>query len=359
MPLVEANNQPMSLSVILPNFNHAEHLPRALRAMLRQGPALSEIVVVDDASTDNSVEVIETFQREYPIIQLIRHPQNQGAPAALNSGLRAAKSEFVYCGASDDFVLGGFFAAATAALTRFPQAGYFCAQVALVDQNGDIIGFRPALQPSRADTYVSPAEACRIAHAVDNWAVGQSVVFPRKYLLEIGGFDETLGSFCDGINYRLLAFRRGFYYSSHLAAVWEVRRDSLSAQSALSPAKNSRLIQIAGERIAVSCPATLGKDYPDLLRRRLRFNMARFALSAPGTDASAIADLVALGSFDSAFINAIGTRTRAGRLAILAWLSMRLRPFGFFALARAWLNNLINNHARRMLAARAIAEATK
>ena len=349
----------MSLSVILPNFNHAEDLPRALRAMLRQGPALSEIIVVDDASTDNSVGVIEKFQQEYPIIRLIRHPENRGAPAALNTGLRAAKGEFVYCGASDDFVLGGFFAAATAALTRFPQAGYFCAQVALVDRNGDIIGFRPALQPSRVDAYVSPQEACRIANTVDNWAVGQSVVFRREYLLEIGGFDETLGSFCDGINYRLLAFRKGFYYSSRLAAVWEVRQDSLSAQSALSPDQNSRLIQIAGERIADSCPATLGKDYPDLLRRRLRFNMARFALSAPDTKARAIADLVALGSFDSALINTIGTGTQVGRLAILAWLTVRLRPFGFFALTRAWLNNLINNHARRMLAARAIAEATK
>ena len=349
----------MSLSVILPNYNHAEHLPRALRAMLRQGPALSEIIVVDDASTDNSVEEIEKFQRECPTIQLIRHPQNRGAPAALNTGLRAAKGEFIYCGASDDFVLGGFFAAATAALTRYPQAGYFCAQVALVDRNGDIIGFRPALQPSRADTYVSPAEACRIAHTVDNWAVGQSVVFRRDYLLEIGGFDETLGSFCDGINYRMVAFRRGFYYSSHLAAVWEVRRDSLSAQSALSPAQNSRLIQIAGERIAVSCPATLGKDYPALLRRRLRFNMARFALSAPGTKASAIADLVALGEFDSRLIGMFGTDTRAGRLAILMWLTLRLRPFGFVALARASLGNLFGDHSRRLVAARAIAEATK
>ena len=87
--------------------------------------------------------------------------------------------------------------------------------------------------------------------------------------------------------------------------------------------------------------------------------MARFALSAPGTKASAIADLVALGEFDSRLIGMFGTDTRAGRLAILMWLTLRLRPFGFVALARASLGNLFGDHSRRLVAARAIAEATK
>ena len=79
----------MSLSVILANYNHAKDLPRSLRAMLRQGRALSELIVVDDGSTDSSIEVIESLQRENPVLRLIKHDQNRGAPAAFNTGLAA------------------------------------------------------------------------------------------------------------------------------------------------------------------------------------------------------------------------------------------------------------------------------
>ena len=55
----------MPLSVVLPNFNHGELLPRALGALLDQTPAAKEIIVVDDGSTDDSVKIIEAFQRGY------------------------------------------------------------------------------------------------------------------------------------------------------------------------------------------------------------------------------------------------------------------------------------------------------
>jgi glycosyltransferase involved in cell wall biosynthesis len=56
----------VSMSVVLPNFNHAERLPCALRALLRQSLPPDEILVVDDGSTDSSVRVIEEFARQYP-----------------------------------------------------------------------------------------------------------------------------------------------------------------------------------------------------------------------------------------------------------------------------------------------------
>src|ERR1700687_4689610 len=166
----------MGISVVIPNFNHAERLPRSLRAMLRQVPAPDEIIVVDDASTDGSIGVIETFQRDYETIRLVRHASNRGAPAALNTGLAAAKGEFVYFGAADDFVLPDFFSAALAALKAFPDAAYFCAQVVLIDRNGAIIDFRPVSPPRRKNAYISPTKSRQLIRTSDNWAVGQSVV---------------------------------------------------------------------------------------------------------------------------------------------------------------------------------------
>ena len=110
----------MKLSVVLPNYNHADKLPRAIHALLRQELTPDEIVVVDDASADDSVAVIQSLQREHPSIKLIRHETNRGAPAALNTGLNAAQGEYVYFGAADDFVLAGFFRRAYSAVVERP-----------------------------------------------------------------------------------------------------------------------------------------------------------------------------------------------------------------------------------------------
>src|ERR1700677_4302933 len=77
----------MSLSVILPNYNHAKLIPRALYAFLNQTPPAEEIIVIDDGSTDDSVKVIEEFARRHRSIRLIRHPANRGIVAAVKSGL--------------------------------------------------------------------------------------------------------------------------------------------------------------------------------------------------------------------------------------------------------------------------------
>src|SRR5262249_14728390 len=161
---------------------------------------------------DDSLAIAESFQRRHKIIKLIRHPRNRGAPAALNTGLAAATGEFVYFGASDDFVLGGFFDDALAALRAHPEAAYYCANVVLVSVDGTITDFRPILPPSRTASSISPGEAQHLIRNIDNWAVGQSVVLRRQKLVDAGGFDEALGSFCDGIIYRLLAIRDGFCF---------------------------------------------------------------------------------------------------------------------------------------------------
>ncbi len=344
------------ISVILPNYNHANWLPRALRAFLCQDLPPDEIIIVDDGSTDSSVSVVETFQRDHKSIRLIRHQSNLGAAAALNTGLAAASGEFVYCAASDDFTFKGFFSHAVKALTRFPDAAYFCAQVVLLE--GDkIIGFRPFLQPSPPETFISAAAARQIVQNIDNWAVGQSVFYRRRCLVQIGGFDQELGSFCDGLAYRLLAFEKGFYYSDHLVATWQVRADSLSASSSQSQTESDRLIAAAKRSIARSFPSPLDKEYPNLFERRLRFNMARIVLSSGTAHIQAVTDLAGLQNIERRIILRLGGKSMLSRLAVLSWLVLRMRPFGFFALTRGWLYNLKNNRVRHAAAARLIHEA--
>src|ERR1700689_3009761 len=184
----------MSLSVILPNYNHGKFVARALHALATQTPAASEIIVVDDGSTDNSVEVIEALQRRYAAIRLIRNQTNQGIVASVKTALAVATGEFLLFAGSDDFVLPGLFGRALVALTDHPNAAFFCAGVVLVDSDDRVIGLRPVTAPQRRPGYLSPADVRRVIRSTDFWALGTATVYRRRLVAAIGYFDPRLRS---------------------------------------------------------------------------------------------------------------------------------------------------------------------
>lgn len=73
-----------TLCVLMPNYNHARFLPESLEAILAQSYPPLEVIVLDDASTDNSVEVIESFLRRDPRVRLVRNERNVGVERSVN-----------------------------------------------------------------------------------------------------------------------------------------------------------------------------------------------------------------------------------------------------------------------------------
>ena len=91
----------MSLvTVIIPTYNRATLLPRAIRSVLAQTHRPLELLVVDDGSTDGTEAVVCGFAD--PAIKYIHHDRNQGQCAAINTGILAAQGEFVSFLDSDD-----------------------------------------------------------------------------------------------------------------------------------------------------------------------------------------------------------------------------------------------------------------
>ena len=89
------------VSIIITNYNYGKYLSRCLRSCLSQKGALCEVIVVDDASTDNSMEALQPFNDE---IKIIRNKKNVGCAESANRGIKAAKSQFVIRVDADDFV---------------------------------------------------------------------------------------------------------------------------------------------------------------------------------------------------------------------------------------------------------------
>ena len=86
------------VSVIIPNYNRAAIVGETIENMLRQSLPPHEVIVVDDGSTDSSVEVIRSFGDRVKLIQ----QKNQGPGAARNTGLKIASGQFIQLMDSDD-----------------------------------------------------------------------------------------------------------------------------------------------------------------------------------------------------------------------------------------------------------------
>lgn len=91
------------VSVILPTYNREALLGRAIRSVLAQSLRELELIVVDDASTDGTAAVVQSFAVTDPRLIYIRQPYNQRAAAARNLGIRRARGEFVAFQDDDDF----------------------------------------------------------------------------------------------------------------------------------------------------------------------------------------------------------------------------------------------------------------
>src|SRR5437868_4817840 len=97
------------LTVVIPHFNQKDFLPRAVASVLHGETDEIEIIIVDDGSTDGSGPTLTDLEAVNPLVTVIRGETNQGAPAALNTGLAAARGRYVSFLGADDFVLPNLY----------------------------------------------------------------------------------------------------------------------------------------------------------------------------------------------------------------------------------------------------------
>ena len=96
---------PSTVSVILPTYNRAHTVKRAIESVLHQSHADFELVIVDDGSTDNTIDVINEITDRR--IQILRHKTNRGAGIARNTGIQASQGKYIAFQDSDDEWLPG------------------------------------------------------------------------------------------------------------------------------------------------------------------------------------------------------------------------------------------------------------
>ena len=121
-------NQKACLSIVLPNYNHADYLPMTLDSILEFQDRIREIVVCDDASTDDSWKILTEYASVHPLIRLIRNEKNLGAMENIRLLLKEASGEFVMVQAADDYWIPEGMGRILDVLCsrRYPEVSFYC-----------------------------------------------------------------------------------------------------------------------------------------------------------------------------------------------------------------------------------------
>ena len=209
-----------TLSVLMPNYNHAGFLPLAVGAILAQSRLPDEVIILDDGSTDNSVEVLKEISRKFPRIRCERNEHNLGVVRSLNKLLSLTRSDYVYFAAADDVVLPHFLQRSMQLLTDYPQAGLCSCLSRLIDEEGRDAGLHRSAVISSQPCFVGPREALATFRRYGTWIQGNTVIYRRDELRRLKGFRAELLSFCDGFAQRVIALRSGAVFIPQPLACW-------------------------------------------------------------------------------------------------------------------------------------------
>jgi glycosyltransferase involved in cell wall biosynthesis len=171
-----------TISVIIPLYNRREEIGRAVASALRQSHAPHEIVVVDDASRDDSAAAVAALDDRR--IRLVRHERNRGAAAARNTGIAAAEGEWIALLDSDDEWEPEKLTRQLVALRAVPNtpAASVTGYVIRDYRTGEQRAFTPRPEDATLDALVW---GCPLG-------VGSTLLARRAVFAEIGAFDPDL-----------------------------------------------------------------------------------------------------------------------------------------------------------------------
>ena len=133
------------VSVVIPCYNHGRCLARAVQSLIDQTYAHTQIVVVDDGSSDDTAAVARSFGARVEYV----HQANAGLSAARNTGLRHARGEWVVFLDADDWLPPDALRQHLEAAQSHPAASVFCGGWRVVDDQGALLheNEAPAFQP--------------------------------------------------------------------------------------------------------------------------------------------------------------------------------------------------------------------
>ena len=228
------------VSIIVTSYNHADYLGQRMDTLLAQRYAPIEIIVIDDASTDHSLSVLNTYTND-PRVTLVALERNGGYAHACNLGVSMARGEFAMFAECDDYDAPEHVERLVAALSDSPGAGVAFCRSTMVDGDGSVLGTdfelrEPEFQNRcRRDTCIERATVQRfllMACVIPNMS---AALFRTELFRKIGGLSPEYQACADWDFWcRMAAGCEAFCYVADALNYFRCHADSVRSSAAIS-----------------------------------------------------------------------------------------------------------------------------
>jgi glycosyltransferase involved in cell wall biosynthesis len=236
----------MRISVFITSYNQKQYLIEAIESVLAQTLPPSQIVVVDDCSTDGSREVIAEYKSRYPeVIDAVFHNHNQGVSATRNDGLKAVSGEYVSFLDGDDKFLPAKLKKEAKLLAQHPEARIAYSNYYRISESGSRYGVWTEAPLPQGNIFRQI-----ITREFPRSTFFQRMLVHRQAWLEAGFYDPNLPRGQDyEMSIRLAKRCRAVYCHEPLS---EYRKDKDKPSRGLPPAEQfARSVYIYGKNLSL------------------------------------------------------------------------------------------------------------
>lgn len=251
------------ISVVIPSFNAEATIRQALASVRSQTYANYEVIIVDDASTDNTVTIAESESSKLSNHRIIVLPENLGACAARNRGIQLAKGSYIAFLDADDLWLPEKLAKQSAVLEANPEFGAVHCSTTRMDETGTELPDETSepKQSFNGNVFVQFFEA-------NISVILTSTVLVRKSCFEAMAAFDGSGAVVDDHDFFLrLAARYPIWFIDEALVRYRVIPRSLSRLRAVERIEQHRATI---ERAITSCPSVFADKKASYLKRRWR-----------------------------------------------------------------------------------------
>ena len=212
----------MKISIITPNYNYEKYLPELLRSVAMQDYPDIEHVIVDDGSTDNSVQVIQGFANQFPHRFKLIQQANAGQSAALNTALKSVTGDLIVWINSDDYFTENVFKKIAQYFTENPTVDILFGDINFVDLESQFIF-------THRNQSFHYTEAALLGFTM--FLSSNAVVWRSEIMEGIDGFNAHLKCNMDGEFYSRLFYNNSFAYESLAIANFRKQPFSKAAEN--------------------------------------------------------------------------------------------------------------------------------
>lgn len=247
------------VSIIVTSYNHGEYLKQRMESLLNQTYSNIEIVVVDDSSKDNSLEVLNNY-KEHEKVTLHSFQKNQGYAHACNFGIELCHGDFIMFAECDDFNSPKHVECLMECFLTYPNIGVAFCRSNMVDSNGikfsEDFRYREKTFKDycRKDTVITSRAIQRffLIHCViPNMS---AALIRRKYFEEVKGLDSSFRVCADWDFWCRISRLCDFYYTTKPLSNFRTHRTTVRNTAGVADSMKEilRLLNRASSKIRLS-----------------------------------------------------------------------------------------------------------